>query len=90
GVCRIEISDTGAGIPKEIQPRLFELFFTTKENQGGTGLGLPISQRIVESHGGELIIVSDEGRGTTVIIELPVINAQSYLAEEGLSNGKGA
>jgi len=89
GVCRIEISDTGPGIPADIQPRVFDLFFTTKEVQGGTGLGLPISQRIVESHGGNLNIVSQEQRGTTVVIELPVTGPKNHMPVEGLSDEKG-
>lgn len=89
GVCRIEISDTGPGIPADIHSRVFDLFFTTKEAQGGTGLGLPISQRIVESHGGNLNIVSQEQRGTTVVIELPVTGPKNHMPAEDLSNEKG-
>jgi len=77
GRCRINIADDGGGIPRELQGRVFDLFFTTKADQGGTGLGLPVSQRIVEAHGGGLWIESEENRETKVIIELPVSNAPS-------------
>ncbi len=67
---RIEVSDEGGGIPANARARIFEPFFTTKER--GTGLGLPISQRIVAAHGGEIRIASEEGKGTVVEIVLPV------------------
>ncbi len=66
----VTVRDDGEGIAEEIQPRLFELFFTTRE--GGTGLGLPIARRIVEAHGGSLRVESRPGRGTTATVSLPV------------------
>jgi signal transduction histidine kinase len=71
GRVKIEVSDTGTGIPEEIRDRIFEPFFTTKEVGKGTGLGLPICQRIVERLGGTLAIETEVGRGTTVVIDLP-------------------
>ena len=65
----IEITDTGKGMPIEVQKRLFDPFFTTKEN--GTGLGLPIAARIVEKHGGLIQYVTEPGRGTSFSILLP-------------------
>jgi two-component system NtrC family sensor kinase len=65
------VRDSGPGIPLEVQPRIFEPFFTTKPAGQGTGLGLPICQGIVESHGGTIRIESAPGQGTTVRIELP-------------------
>jgi PAS domain S-box-containing protein len=65
----VRISDTGIGIPKQNLPKLFEPFFTTKEYGGG--LGLPITYRIVEDHGGSIHIESHEGTGTTVAVRLP-------------------
>jgi len=65
----LEVTDTGKGIPAEVQNRLFDPFFTTKE--GGTGLGLPIAARIVEKHGGELRYQTQLNRGTTFAIVLP-------------------
>lgn len=65
----IEITDTGKGMPAEVQKRLFDPFFTTKEK--GTGLGLPIAARIVEKHGGLIQYRTEPGRGTTFSILLP-------------------
>jgi signal transduction histidine kinase len=67
---RIEIRDTGEGIPPEILSRLFEPFVTTKKD--GTGLGLSISYRIVEAHNGQIMAKSQVGMGTTFTILLPV------------------
>jgi signal transduction histidine kinase len=65
----MEVSDTGKGIPPEVQKRLFDPFFTTKA--GGTGLGLPIAARIVEKHGGKLQYQTAHNRGTTFRVILP-------------------
>ncbi|KZE55317.1 PAS domain-containing sensor histidine kinase [Brevibacillus parabrevis] len=67
---QVSIQDNGCGIDPERIPRLGEPFYTTKEN--GTGLGLMVSQRILEDHGGSLHIESEKGRGTTANILLPV------------------
>ncbi len=73
---RIYISDTGAGIPAEIQHKIFDLFFTTKEPGRGTGQGLAIAHSvIVEKHGGTLDLKSRPGRGATFIIGLPLQTA---------------
>jgi signal transduction histidine kinase len=69
---RIELSDTGQGIPEDILPRIFEPFFTTKEEGEGTGLGLSLVYNIVENHGGNIKAKSKPGEGTTFFIELPV------------------
>lgn len=69
-VC-IRVSDTGCGIPAEIQPRIFEPFFTTKEAGKGTGLGLAIAAQVVEDHQGKIEVESREGEGTTFTICLP-------------------
>ncbi|MCG7380908.1 PAS domain S-box protein [Paenibacillus sp. ACRSA] len=66
---RIEIKDEGIGIPEEMMPKLGEPFFTNKES--GTGLGLMVSQRIIQSHKGMMDIRSVMNKGTTVIIDLP-------------------
>jgi signal transduction histidine kinase len=65
----LSVTDTGKGIPPEVQSRLFDPFFTTKE--GGTGLGLAIAARIVEKHGGLLRYKTAAGRGATFEIVLP-------------------
>jgi signal transduction histidine kinase len=66
----IEIEDTGAGIAPEDQPRVFDLFFSRRS--GGTGLGLPIVQRIVHDHHGQIGFSSEMGRGTRFTISLPL------------------
>jgi signal transduction histidine kinase len=66
----IKFSDTGRGIPPKISRKIFDPFFTTKE--GGTGLGLSIAHTIVESHGGTLSNTSNEGRGATFTMSLPI------------------
>jgi signal transduction histidine kinase len=63
------VSDTGSGFPPEESERLFEAFFTTKPQ--GTGMGLSISRRIVELHGGRLWASGDTGRGATFQFSLP-------------------
>ena len=68
----IAVRDEGAGIPPEYLNRITEPFFTTKQNQGGTGLGLSVSYGIVEAHGGELNFTSEFGKGTTATVILPV------------------
>ncbi|HEX5751324.1 MAG TPA: ATP-binding protein [Archangium sp.] len=70
---RIDISDTGHGIPPEILSRIFEPFFTTKPAGSGTGLGLSISQSIIQKMGGEMRVKSELGRGTTFTLLLPVL-----------------
>ena len=66
---RISISDNGCGLPQEVQERLFEPYFSTK--QDGTGLGLAIVQRIVSDHGGSIRASANHPKGTKFVIELP-------------------
>ena len=66
----IRVSDTGPGIQTPIREKVFQPFFTTREE--GTGLGLSIACRIMEGHGGSLELISERGEGTTFIITLPV------------------
>ena len=69
----ISVSDTGSGIPASIQNKIFSPFFTTKEVGKGTGQGLAISRSVVvDKHGGTIRFESQEGRGTTFIIRLPL------------------
>ncbi|MFC7474042.1 ATP-binding protein [Dankookia sp. GCM10030260] len=67
----LEVSDTGAGIAPEVVPRLFEPFFTTRLDKGGTGLGLATVQGIVAQSGGHVAVESRLGEGTTFRIHLP-------------------
>jgi signal transduction histidine kinase len=71
GLAALEVSDTGKGIPPELEKRLFDPFFTTKA--GGTGLGLSIAARIVEKHGGLIRCANRSGEGATFSVVLPHI-----------------
>ncbi len=71
-VIEIRFTDDGPGIPASHLPRIFDPFFTTKPPGVGTGLGLSICYGIIKEHGGEIYAVSEEGRGATFIIELPL------------------
>lgn len=70
GEVRINIRDTGPGIPQEKLKKIFDPFFTTKDS--GTGLGLPISKKIIDEHKGSIYVDSKKGEGTTFTICLPV------------------
>ena len=67
---RIEIADSGGGMEQGVRERALDPFFTTRPS--GTGLGLPIVHRIIEAHGGEIHLESEEGQGTTVTLLLPL------------------
>ena len=86
---RVCVKDEGIGIPRQNQKKIFDPFFTTKEEGKGTGLGLSTSHGIISSHFGKFDIISEEGKGTQVIIELPVDIADlrtPFLAEGPLSS----
>jgi C4-dicarboxylate-specific signal transduction histidine kinase len=68
---RIAFSDTGPGIPLELQQRIFDPFFTTKEVGTGTGLGLSITYSILKEYGGEISVESRPGKGAMFLVELP-------------------
>ncbi len=69
-VVQVDISDTGAGIPESIRPRIFESFLSARAD--GTGLGLAIARRIMKDHHGELALLSSSPRGTTMRVTLPL------------------
>jgi signal transduction histidine kinase len=71
GHVAVEVSDTGVGMPPEVQARIFEPFFTTK-GESGTGLGLALVRGIVDRHSGEIAVSSALGHGTTFTIRLPI------------------
>jgi signal transduction histidine kinase len=79
GVCRVEVSDTGSGIPPAVLPRIFDPFFTTKSEGEGTGLGLSVSLGIVERHGGKILVESEVGKGTTFTLCLPLSRERSLV-----------
>ncbi|MEW5949308.1 MAG: ATP-binding protein [Thermodesulfobacteriota bacterium] len=71
GALKIEISDTGCGIPPEHLPRIFDPFFTTKPVGQGTGTGLSVCYEVIKSHGGTIEATSEAGKGTAITIMLP-------------------
>jgi signal transduction histidine kinase len=70
-IARISVSDNGIGIDEANVPSIFQIFASTKGSRG-TGLGLPVSQKIVREHGGKIIVTSRPGHGATFVIELPM------------------
>jgi signal transduction histidine kinase len=68
----ISVMDTGVGIPPGEQARIFEPFYTTKGNQGGTGLGLSVTYGIVTDHGGQIEVESQPGVGSKFTVWLPL------------------
>jgi PAS domain S-box-containing protein len=75
GMAVLRVTDTGTGMPADVQRRVFEPFYTTKDVGEGTGLGLALCHSIVEAHGGTITIDSEEGVGTTVSVRLPIVSA---------------
>lgn len=71
GHLRLEVEDSGPGIPAELRERVFDPFYTTRRPEGGSGLGLAVVYGIVTEHGGR-IIAEDAGPGTRILVELPV------------------
>jgi signal transduction histidine kinase len=73
---RIDVADTGTGIPLEIHERIFEPYFTTKPEGVGTGLGLNIARDIARAHGGDITVDSRPGHGATFTVMLPIEAAE--------------
>jgi len=67
---RFDVSDNGAGMSNEVREKLFTSFFSTKGHRG-TGLGLMVTRKLVEEHGGRIDVISAPGKGTTFTIRLP-------------------
>jgi len=73
---KITVSDTGYGISPDVMEKIFDPFFTTKEKGKGTGLGLSVVHGIVRSHGGDIYVYSEPGKGSTFEVCLPVIESR--------------
>ena len=71
GLCRIVVDDTGSGMDEETAATVFNLFVSTKGSRG-TGLGLTVSQKIMQEHGGDITVTSEPGHGSRFILELPM------------------
>jgi len=90
---RLAVSDSGTGIPDDVLPHIFEPFFTTKPPGRGTGLGLAQVYGIVKQHGGEIDVISQVGKGTTLVIYLPVQEQEAPTApvenNDNMTEGSG-
>ncbi|HSP77793.1 MAG TPA: ATP-binding protein, partial [Myxococcaceae bacterium] len=78
-VC-LRVVDTGKGVPESLRERIFDPFFSTKDEPGRVGLGLSVAHRIVEAHHGRIRLESVEGQGTTVTVILPAAGGEAHLA----------
>src|SRR5690606_26167967 len=87
----LNVVDTGVGIPKELQKQIFEPFFTTKGNEGGTGLGLSTTWRIVTDLGGFINVYSEVDQGTRFAVYIPaaVSTDMSIAAPQSGPTGHG-
>jgi two-component system, NtrC family, sensor kinase len=81
---RVEIADNGLGIPADVLPKIFDPFFTTKEIGKGTGMGLSISFKIIQEHGGKIVVDTEPGMGTVFSILLPVASLEAQVDRPAL------
>jgi signal transduction histidine kinase len=84
----ISITDTGIGITEELKKRIFDPFFTTKKMGEGTGLGLPICEKIIKEHSGRIEVESEVGKGSRFSIFIPVFE-RNEADEQNLSPSLG-
>ena len=68
----LSVKDNGPGIPQTIQNQIFEPFFSTKDNQHRTGLGLAVAKGIIDRHGGTITVRSEPGHGAEFVVQLPM------------------
>ncbi|MCP4130398.1 MAG: AAA family ATPase [bacterium] len=87
GFLQVRVTDTGVGIPEEYRERIFQYFEqadgSIARKYGGTGLGLSIVKQLVELHGGEIFVESEEGSGSRFIFTLPLWQGEAAVREEG-------
>jgi signal transduction histidine kinase len=74
--CQVVISDNGEGISPEDQKKIFSVFESRKGNRG-TGLGLPVSQKILREHGGDILVQSEAGQGSVFTLAFPAIRDEA-------------
>lgn len=86
----LKVRDNGPGIPAEIRSRIFEPFFTTKDAGSGTGIGLALCHRIMESHGGSIRVESVPGQRTVFTVELPASEAGDSARPAARDDGEDA
>jgi signal transduction histidine kinase len=86
---RVDVQDNGKGIPADVLPKIFDPFFTTKPVGQGTGLGLSISYKIVEEHGGRIMVSTQEGQGATFSVLLP-LEPGARMGAAGSADGRSA
>jgi signal transduction histidine kinase len=79
----IEVRDSGAGIPADVLPRIFDPFFSTKPAHDGAGLGLAICRDLIRSNGSEIWVASTPGEGTTFTLWLPEARPEAIALEAG-------
>jgi len=89
GFVDLEISDTGAGIPRESLSSIFEPFFSTKPEGAGTGLGLANVKELVDGLGGDIDVVSEVGAGTTMRVRLPTLDELPPMLDETSADAAG-
>ena len=82
----VRITDSGCGIPEHMREAIFDPFFTTKDPGKGTGLGLAVAVRIVQTHGGRLEVDSEVGQGSTFTVVLPMSSQRSDEVESGTAS----
>ena len=75
----VRIADTGVGIPRNLQARIFEPFYTTRLQEGAKGLGLSRVEQIMQRLSGKVTIESEEGQGATFTVLLPARQTRSYV-----------
>jgi signal transduction histidine kinase len=82
GIC-LSVEDTGAGMSGELISQIFLPFFTTKDIDQGTGLGLAVVHGIVTSHGGKIAVETELGKGTRFLIHLPLARSERLDKDQG-------
>ncbi len=88
GLVEVIVADNGVGISAEQLPKIFQVFVSDKGTRG-TGLGLPVSQKIVKEHGGKIVVESDVGRGSRFILEFPAVLGATIADSKG-ADGNGS